>query len=654
VAAAALLLLSTLALPATVAAANAKTADAKTADAKVGGDAARPLRSSIEDQGIAVAVRIEPLDENDPLLYQGADARVRFTITDAHTGKPLVGLYPGAWLDLLPPADKRPEETCTERVANFLGGTLLAKPELDLNVYYVVALNEDPTLTVVDPLFGFGTTRLLDQVRLRSPGGDWVLDDGGDYLFVSLPDSDRVAIVETSTWEVLIEVDTGPNPNRLALQPDGRHLWVTYEGREDDPRSGVTVIDVGRFRTRADLATGTGAHDLTFSTDGRHALVSNRGAGTVSVIGIGSFEKLRDVAAGGTPHHLAWGERAGAAYVVDATGGSVYSIDPERDEPRAKIEIGPGLGDLGFAPDGRLAFVVHPTDDTVHIIDSSADRVVQTADVEDEPDQVVFSDELAYVRHRGVDTVLMIPLDEIGSAGRPVPVIDFPGGQHPPGQGAAATPAPGIVKAPGANAVLVSNAEDRAIYFYKEGMAAPMGHFRNYGHMPRAVAVVDRSLRESTPGVYETTVALRAPGDYQLALFVESPRIVHCFPVSVVPDPKVLRTRTAGVDVELLSPNRRTPVGREVAVLYRLTAPDGTPRTGLTDVTAVTFRSPGLTQRRLPLTELRDGVYELRFTPDEEGVWMVFLEAPSEGLASQGSPRYFVRAVGQEAAAGAE
>ena len=36
-------------------------------------------------------------------------------------------------------------------------------------------------------------------------------------------------------------------------------------------------------------------------------------------------------------------------------------------------------------------------------------------------------------------------------------------------------------------------------------MAAPMGHFQNYGKQPRAVLVVVRSLREVRPGVYETT-----------------------------------------------------------------------------------------------------------------------------------------------------
>ena len=47
------------------------------------------------------------------------------------------------------------------------------------------------------------------------------------------------------------------------------------------------------------------------------------------------------------------------------------------------------------------------------------------------------------------------------------------------------------------------------VYYYKEGMAAPMGSFSNYGRRPRAVRVVDRSLREQSPGIYRTEARLR-------------------------------------------------------------------------------------------------------------------------------------------------
>ena len=37
-----------------------------------------------------------------------------------------------------------------------------------------------------------------------------------------------------------------------------------------------------------------------------------------------------------------------------------------------------------------------------------------------------------------------------------------------------------IVPAPEGDSVLVANPADRVIYYYSEGMAAPMGSFQNY------------------------------------------------------------------------------------------------------------------------------------------------------------------------------
>ena len=123
---------------------------------------------------------------------------------------------------------------------------------------------------------------------------------------------------------------------------------------------------------------------------------------------------------------------------------------------------------------------------------------MQSGPVESGPDQLAFSDKLAYMRHRGSPNVLMIPLDAVGEEGKQIPLVDFPGGQNPPGRMSRPCWATSMIQAPGASAMLVSNAVDQAVYYYKEGMAAPMGTFKTYSCEPLAVMVVDRSLRERT------------------------------------------------------------------------------------------------------------------------------------------------------------
>ena len=601
---------------------------------------APPLSSSTAvKEGIAVELSVQRADGQPGPLLAGDSARVRLSFRDTASGTPLSNLYPGAWMDLLG-SGLQPGADCTKKVESFIGGSLLSRPALDLNVYYVLALNHDATISVVDPLFGYGGSQLLAMVFLKSPGEDWALTANGDRLFVSLPDSDRVAVVESAEWKVVSEIETPPRPRRVGLQPDGRYLWVAYDGKDGTAgMGGVAVIDTGSLRQVARLDTGRGGHDLAFSDDSRFAFVTNEADGTVSVIDVAKLARVRDVKAGSRPVSLAWSNLAGAVYVSSADG-TLSAVDPESSEPRARLKAEPGLGRIRFAPGGRLAFVVNPERDTVHILDAASNQIVQTADVEDQPDQVTFSDELAYVRHRGSEIVLMIPLKTVGEAGRPVSVVDFPGGQHPPGRLPRRTPADGIVQAPGATAVLVANPEDEVIYFYKEGMAAPMGHFSNYRKQPLAVQVVDRSLREVRPGVYETLARMGGAGDYDLALFVRSPRLVHCFPVKVVDNPALAAQREKRLlDVDIRVESNEVKVGEEVRVRFRLTDPEsGVAKTGLDDVRTLIFLSPGHSQQRQWAAGLGDGLYEVTFRPQEEGLYYVFLEVPSAGLELKKSP----------------
>lgn len=595
-------------------------------------------------EGITVELEVEPVQGD--VLREAEYARVRLKFSDT-TGNPLSGLYPGAWMERLGAKAGLVESSegvvdCKKKVESFVGGSILSRPEMDLNIYYVLALNQDATISVVDPLFGYGNSKLLTMIFLKSPGEDWAVSADGDRLFVSMPEVNRVAVIETASWKVTGEIETGARPRRVGLQPDGQYLWVATD-------AGVTVIDARKAEKVADVPAGKGSHDLVISDDSRFVFVTNAADGTVSVIDAGKLAKVRDVPVGKDPVSLAWSTQAKAAYVVSPTDGTIVAVSGTSEKPVARIVDKPGLGQIRFAPGGRLGFIVVPDKDEVHLLDAASNKIIQTADVEDQPDQINFSDELAYVRHKGSDTVLMIPLKTVGEAGRPVPVVDFPGGQHPPGKLARPTPAAGIVQAPGSTAVLVANSEDKAIYFYKEGMAAPMGHFSNYGKKPQAVQVVDRSLRESRPGTYETIVKMSRAGDYELALFLDAPRMTHCFPVKLAENPELAAARKLPLTIELLTEKNTIGVGEDTAVRFKLTDPDsGAARKGLKDVRVLTFLSPGIWQQRHWASEIGEGLYEVHFTPPESGVYFVFVEVASEGMPFQKSPFLVMTAKGKE------
>jgi DNA-binding beta-propeller fold protein YncE len=592
--------------------------------------------------GIAVTAEITPLASGPGGLREGEGAAFRFAISDTATGQPLAGLSPAAWMERVPEDAAFDEEACLASVKELVGGSILKKPELNLNVYYVLALNQDASVSVVDPLFGFGGSKLLAMVNLLSPGEDWALTADQKRLFISQPEAGRVAVVDTASWKVTDQLDAGEHPTRLALQPDGAYLWVALD-------SGVAAVDVRGLRIAARIPTGAGRHEIAFSDDSALAFVTNRDADTLSVVDVRALRKVKDVATGSKPVSVDWSAPAQRAYVTHEGDGAIVAVD-RQSAVAARMQAAPGLGQIRFAPGGRLGFAVNPRLDTLSIVDAATNRIVQTGTMRHGPDQVTFSDDLAYVRHLGSETVLMIPLKEVGEEGRPVPAADFPGGQFPFGRGKRPSPAAGLVRAPGATSMLVANPADQVIYYYKEGMAAPMGSFKNYDREPRAVLVVDRSLSEAShPGTYETVANLGLPGRYKVAFFLDSPRFVHCFRVDVQADPVLEAARRAvrPARVEPLPASAPAAVGQAVPLRFRLTDPNtGDPLDGLNDVQVLIYRTDSNGQQREAARAVGQGLYEARFTPSRPGPYIVRVECPSRHLSFFLSPQVILQVSG--------
>jgi YVTN family beta-propeller protein len=635
-----------------------------------------PEPHRIVHEGIAIDFSMHPAQGESwsRPLRPGDDVVFRFAIADTVSGTPLPGANPAAWLGLRAPGEPVGADHCTAKISTFLGGSILSAAELDLNVYYVLALNDDASITVVDPLFGFGDTKLLAMVELPGPGEDWVLTGDEDTLFVSIPGAGKVAVVDTSTWKVVGEIDVDGAPHRLGIQPDGAYLWVahtaTRERGGDSTQTatrerggdrtqtatreggidGVSVIDVDTLAVVATIGTGAGPHDIAFSDDSRFAFVTSAGGasdgppsadGAVSIIGVRELRKLADIETGGRPVSVDFASISQMAYVADEATGTIAVIDADRLAVVARIQSQPGIGQIKFAPGRRIGLVVNPVAGTVDVIDAVSSRVVQTGYLLSGPDQIVFSDELAYIRHRGDETVLMIPLGEIGTPGEPVGTVDFPGGQSPFGAGAGPGLADTIVQAPGANAVLIANPADRAIYFYMEGMAAPMGSFSNYSRQPRAVLVVDRSLRERRPGVYETVATLREPGTYDVAFFLDAPRVLHCFEIEVEADPAAAPPAPAVRVVPMIA-DPAVRVGEETTQRFRLLdGVSGEPLSGLADVRVLAVLAPGTWQERLWASEVEPAVYAVELTPPRPGVYYVYLQVASLGLELN-NPQYSI------------
>lgn len=563
---------------------------------------------------------------------EGEDLLLRFSIRGTD-GSRLTGVRPAAWIDARDPRAEPGASPCREKVQSFLAGSLRARPQVDLNSYYVITLNAEPSIAVIDPLLGFGGSKLLTAITLQSPGADWVLSADQKRLFVSMPLVNRVAVIDTESWTIVKDIDTGFKPTRLALHDEDKQLWVLHQN-ESASHASVTVIDTRSLDPTRAIQSGRGAHQIAFSANGKLAFVSNGADGTVTVVDAITLARIGQIRIGSTVDGLALSTLGAAIYVIDGTDGIVSVVDPVERTVIKRIAAKPGLNSIQFAPGGRWGFVTNGKENAVHVIDSSTASIITTAEnVGARPDQIAFTDEFAYVRAAGADQVKMIRLADLGTDAQPSMAV-FPGGQLPPEAARTDHYAAAIVPAPEPKSVLVANPADRLIYYYSEGMAAPMGNFTVHRRTPKAALVIDRSLRELEPGVFSIRTKVEEAGTYDVAFFLNAPRIVHCFELAVLPDPKAQR-KIAGpaVNVEPILEEKPILAGEDLDVRFRLTDPNThEPHRNVRDLRALTFLVPGTWQKRIMAKPEGEGVYHVRLPVPESGIYYVFIESASLNL----------------------
>jgi len=605
-----------------------------TADDEVAGPEA-PVKANsdtIYREGMAVDFSVRPLhpERTGGEVMEGDFATIEFRITSAENGEPLQGVYPGVWVDLVQTADGERHGVsleCRNRVGNYLQGLVGMRPMIDLNSYFVLVLNQDPSISVIDPVVGItGITSLYTSIRLERPGADWAKTRDEKWLYVSMPRADKVAAINLDTFKVEKNLPAGTMPVRVAIQPDEKYLWV---GNDVDggKKGGVTVIDIESGEIAATIPTGAGHHEISFSGDSRRAFVTNRESGSVTAIDIEKLEVVSQIDTGSVPISVAYSGLSDAVYVADGLSGTISVVDPETGQRFAQIETKAGLGPMRFSNDGRWGFVVNPQENAVFVIDASTNKVAHEVPIDNRPFQVALTDTFAYIRSLDSERISMINLQELNRGGDVI-INVFAAGSYPPGQVADIRIADAMIPAAQDAAVLVASPADATVYYYMEGMNAPMGAFRNYGHKPRAVQIANRALKELEPGVYSTTVKVPMAGTFEVAFLNEAPQFLHCFTMQAAVNPRIEKEYDP-VAVEFLNDRESLVAGDTMNLRFRLYQPgSGKTFVDAGGVTVKFFRAPRFDLTELVATHVGEGVYEAALPLRNAGSYYIYVAAP--------------------------
>ena len=190
-----------------------------------------------------------------------------------------------------------------------------------------------------------------------------------------------------------------------------------------------------------------------------------------------------------------------------------------------------------------------------------------------------------------------------------------------------------------AAAAYIVNQAEGTISYYMEGMGAPMGSFRNYGHEARAIAIVDRSLSEVSPGVYRGRVRVPVEGIYDIAFMMDSPQFLHCFTAAVAPNEADKGANAGKVVVKYDIDSRYIVMGEPRTIRFRLEDMEtGEAISNVEDVAVMYYRSDGRDRKQQQASNIGEGLYAATVEVSSLSTYYVYVSAPSRGLAFSDQP----------------
>jgi YVTN family beta-propeller protein len=140
--------------------------------------------------------------------------------------------------------------------------------------------------------------KLAARVAAPRTPSHLMIDSKSTTVYASLQDSDELIAIDLATQTPRWKIAVGKMPADLFLSGDDRTLLVALTGEEV-----VEAYDVGGAAPRLvkRIRTGAGAHAFRARGDGRHVLVSNRVANTISLLDLASLEVVESYPAPGGP-----------------------------------------------------------------------------------------------------------------------------------------------------------------------------------------------------------------------------------------------------------------------------------------------------------------------------------------------------------------
>jgi YVTN family beta-propeller protein len=233
-----------------------------------------------------------------------------------------------------------------------------ARPLSDLAGY--VTSYGDNDITIFDKKAG----QVTGLIATDGPAAGMAIDRRGGKVYVALPDSDTILVLDTVSGDVTnqIRLNLGDRPKEIALTPDGRTL-ISANSRSNT----ASIIDTGSLLESNRIVVGNGPGGVLVDQTGRRAYVFNRLSSTISVIDIPGRALMGTISTDQGPLRGQFNKRGDRFYVIHEWSAYVSVIDSGSMTVIKRLQVGMGMVSIRVDPNTDLVYMGRKNDAKVGI-----------------------------------------------------------------------------------------------------------------------------------------------------------------------------------------------------------------------------------------------------------------------------------------------
>ena len=140
----------------------------------------------------------------------------------------------------------------------------------------------------------------------------------------------------------------------------------------------VQIIDTGSNKVVKTIATGAGAHNVTFSANGKLAYIANLGTNSITIIDAMSKEILANVVTDTKAHDVAVSPDGKLAVACNVGASNITFIDVASKKAVHTMAAGKKAITAVFSPDGNTLYVVNAGAGNISVVDVKSKKITQT------------------------------------------------------------------------------------------------------------------------------------------------------------------------------------------------------------------------------------------------------------------------------------